>query len=223
MNMENARFNMIEQQMRPGGVVNTTLLCAFSELKRENFVQDQYKNLAFADLELPLLDNQKMFRPLVEGLLLQGLDIQKTDKVLEIGGGSGYTTGLLAYLADFVYSIEIKETIFNFAMQNLNNARINNVKLFNTNGIMGMPDKGPFDKIFIGGGLIQIPNLLKNQLKIGGKLVAIIGDPPIMTAHVITRVSELEYNDLELFETNLAYLVDGQRKNDFKFWYKYRR
>ena len=207
MDMEQARFNMVEQQIRPCDIHDEILRDLLFKIKREKFTPEQYKQLAYSDLEIPLPGGQKMLMPRIEALLLQALAVERTDKVLEIGTGSGFVTALLARLADFVYSIEVEDANKALAKQNLTYAGITNVSLSRANGIQGMTEKAPYNKIFIGGGLITIPESIKEQLKVGGKLVGIIGNRPIMHAILIERTSETTYSEKQLFETDVDYLV----------------
>ncbi len=210
MDMELARFNMVEQQIRPCDVRNEDVLRLLSQVGREKFAPEQYNQLAFSDLEIPLPGIQAMLTPRVEAMLLQELAVDKIDKVLEIGTGSGYVTAILAKLADFVYSLEIDEQNKKLAVNNLTYAGINNVSIINLNGINGLPDKAPFDKIFVGGGLYTIPETLKLQLRVGGRLVGIIGNSPVLHAVSITRDGENKFTQKKLFETDTQYLINEQ-------------
>jgi protein-L-isoaspartate(D-aspartate) O-methyltransferase len=215
-NIEQTRLNMVEQQIRPWDVFAPNILNIFMTLKRENFVPKAYKNIALSDIEIPLPGGQKMLFPRIEARLLQELNLAKHDKVLEIGTGSGYVTAILAKLAAFVYSIEISDINKKLAMNNLMENNITNVSLDDGDGINGIPNKAPYDKIFIGGALIKINNNLKQQLKIGGKLVGIIGHEPIMHGIIIDRISETEFHQKLLFETNIPYLI-GEHTHKFNF------
>jgi protein-L-isoaspartate(D-aspartate) O-methyltransferase len=216
MNIEQARFNMVEQQIRTCGVLDNVVLNLLSNMKRETFVKPDHKNIAFSDLEIPLPGGQKMLCPKVEARLVQELHLKPNDKVLEIGTGSGYVTALLAKLAEFVYSIEIDELNKDFAIGNLTQNGITNISIITANGIHGLPSKAPYDKIFIGGGLVIINDTIKQQLKIGGKLVGFIGVTPVMHAILIERLSEHEYIETQLFETDVDYLV-SENTSHFKF------
>ena len=216
MDMEQARFNMVEQQIRPCDIHDEILRDLLFKIKREKFTPEQYKQLAYSDLEIPLPGGQKMLMPRIEALLLQALDVEQTDKVLEIGTGSGFVTALLARLADFVYSVEVEEANKALAQQNLTYAGVTNVSLSRANGIYGLAEKAPYNKIFIGGGLMAIPESIKEQLKVGGKLVGIIGNRPIMHAVLIERTNETTYSEKQLFETDVDYLV-SENVDQFTF------
>ena len=201
-----ARFNMVEQQIRPWDVFDTRILELLNTLKREDFAQEQYRNLALSDIELPLPGEQSMLFPKIEAKLLQELHLTKKDKVLEIGTGSGYVTALLAKLTDFVYSVEINTQNKQFAVENLSKAGIKNASVIEADGLNGISNKAPFDKIFIGGGVAKVNDELKQQLRVGGRLVAIVGKSPIMHAIVIEKIADNEYKEIQLFETDVNML-----------------
>lgn len=217
MNLNQARFNMVEQQIRPWNVFDDKLLTTELQLNRENFVKPKYRDLAYADIELPLPGGQKMLFPRIETRLLQELQLTKKDKVLEIGTGSGFVTAILAKLSDFVYSIEINDENRQFAINNLSRTGIKNVTVVAGDGNNGMSVKAPFDKVFVGGGVEKVSDLLLQQLAIGGKLVAICGKELIMHAMVIERRSEQNFITTTLFETTAELLNDAPLTNTFKF------
>lgn len=216
MNFELARFNMIEQQIRPWNMFDEKVLGLLKTIKREEFVNQSLRNLALSDIELPLPGEQKMLFPRIEARLLQELKLRKKDKVLEIGTGSGYVTALLAKLTDFVYSLEINEQNKQFAVDNLTRAGIKNVSIIEADGMVGLAAKAPFDKIFVGGALAEITPELKAQLKVGGILAGIEGVAPIMHAVVIEKISENEYKQTQLFETYVEPLSSAAPRG-FKF------
>lgn len=215
-NIEQTRLNMVEQQIRTWNVFDQDILNIYSTLKRENFVPGAYKDIALSEVEIPLPGIQKMLLPRVEARMLQALELNKRDKVLELGTGSGYVTAALAKLTGFIYSIEIDNTNSQLALANLTESGITNVGVIAGNGINGMPAKAPYDKIFVGGALQTIPDCLKKQLKVGGKLVGFFGYTPIMQAIVITKISEAEFSQKQLFETDIEYLV-GAQSQQFNF------
>ncbi len=216
MNFELARFNMIEQQIRPWNMFDEKVLGLLSSIKREEFVEQPLRNLALSDIELPLPGEQKMLFPRIEARLLQELKLRKKDKVLEVGTGSGYVTALLAKLADFVYSLEINAQNKQFAIDNLTRAGIKNVSIIEADGMIGLENKAPFDKIFVGGAMAEISHELKKQLKVGGILVGIEGIAPIMHAVVIEKISDNEYKQTQLFETFVTPLSSAA-PSGFKF------
>jgi protein-L-isoaspartate(D-aspartate) O-methyltransferase len=214
--IEQTRLNMVKCQIHTWDVLDENILNIFMTMKRENFVPSAYKSIALSDIEIPLPGSGKMLFPRVEARLLQELDLNKKDKVLEIGTGSGCVTAILAKLSAFVYSIETDETNKKFAMNNLTENGITNVSLTAGNGIGGLVAKAPYDKIFVGGALIVIPDGLKKQLKVGGKLVGFIGRDPIMHAIVMERIGETEFKQTQLFETEIDYL-SGEQTEQFNF------
>jgi len=216
MNFEQARFNMVEQQVRPWNVFDENVLAMLTNVKREEFVSPEYKAIAFSDVEIPLPGGQKMLFPRVEARMLQELNLSKKDKVLEIDTGSGYVTAMLAKLTDFVYSIEINAKNKEFAVNNLTKVGIKNVSILDGDGLNGLAAKAPFDKILVGGSLPVIPQSLKQQLKVGGHMVAVIGTKPAMHAVHITRTAENEFSEKQIFETIIDELT-GAHQNQFKF------
>lgn len=208
MNIEQARFNMIEQQIRPWDVLDPQVLDLLFVVKRENFTPPAYRSLAFADMELPLGDGQCMLTPKVEAKLLQELDLRKTDKVLEIGTGSGYMAALLAARAEHVITVECRPALAELARQNLAAAGVANVTVETGNGAAGWPARGPYDAIVVSGSLPTLPEALLKQLRVGGRLAAIVGEAPVMEAVLVTCTGEGVFNSVNLFETVIAPL-DG--------------
>jgi len=186
-NVEQARFNMIEQQVRPWNVDDSSVLELLASVKREDFVPLAHKALAFADLEIPLPGGQAMLTPRLQARLMQDLALQPTDKVLEIGTGSGYTTALMARQAQRVLSLEINPEIATLARANLQKANITNVEVRVADGAAGAAADAPFDAILLGGSVTDVPQALLGQLKEGGRLIAIVGNEPIMHAMLIER------------------------------------
>lgn len=221
MNIETARFNMIEQQIRPWEVLDGQVLSLLSVVKRENFVPLAHKALAFADMEIPLQSSgakgQCMLAPKVEARLLQDANIQATDKVLEIGTGSGYMAALLAQQAASVLSLEIDATLAQSARTNLQNAGIANVEVRQADGSQGAPADGPFDVIVLSGSVPEVPQHLLNQLKMGGRLLAIVGEDPVMRASVITRNGETQWQTSEPWDTMAPRLQGFPEHNRFSF------
>ncbi|WP_090131021.1 protein-L-isoaspartate O-methyltransferase [Limnohabitans sp. Rim11] len=221
MNIETARFNMIEQQIRPWEVLDGQVLSLLSVVKRENFVPLAHKALAFADMEIPLQSSgakgQCMLAPKVEARLLQDANIQATDKVLEIGTGSGYMAALLAQQAASVLSLEIDPALAQSARTNLQNAGIANVEVRQADGSQGAPADGPFDVIVLSGSVPEVPQHLLNQLKMGGRLLAIVGEDPVMRASVITRNGETQWQTSEPWDTMAPRLQGFPEHNRFSF------
>jgi protein-L-isoaspartate(D-aspartate) O-methyltransferase len=217
MNIEQARFNMIEQQIRPWEVLDPQVLDLLFVVKREDFVPAAYRNLAFADMEIPLGSGQVMLAPRVEAKLLQELTIKKTDKVLEIGTGSGYMAALLAARAEHVVTVESRPELADFARQNLERAGIANVSIEVADGARGWSQNGPYDAIVVSGSVPVLPDALLKQLRIGGRLAVIVGEAPVMEAQLITCTADGVYNTINLFETVIPALDGTPAKDGFTF------
>jgi protein-L-isoaspartate(D-aspartate) O-methyltransferase len=215
--VEQARYYMVEQQIRPWNVEDAAVLELFSQVKREDFVQLAHKSLAFADTALPLPGGQQMLAPRIQARLLQDAAVKSTDKVLEIGTGSGYTAALLAKLAQRVISLEINAEVADLARANLHRAGIHNVEVRQTDGSQGAAADAPFDVILLGGSVAEIPQALLSQLKLGGRLVAIVGEEPIMHAQVVTRTSETNFTSLDKWDDNAPRLINFPQPSSFKF------
>ena len=217
MNIEQARFNMIEQQIRPWEVLDQQVLDLLFVVKREDFVPAAYRNLAFADMEIPIGDGQIMLAPRVEARLLQELGVRKTDKVLEIGTGSGYMAALLAARAEHVITVESRPALAAMARQNFERTDIANVTLEVGDGANGWSQRAPYDVIVISGSLPVLPASLLKQLRVGGRLAAIVGTAPVMEAQLVTCSVEGVYNTVNLFETVVPALDGGETVPTFSF------
>lgn len=216
-NMEQARFNMIEQQIRPWNVLDQDVLDLLSEVRREEFVPAAHQALAFADLEIPLGEGAVMLAPKMEAKLLQELAVQPKDKVLEIGTGSGYMAALLAAKADQVTSVEISPAIAKTAKANLAKAGISNVSVEVGDGVHGWAAGAPYDVIVVSGSLPVVPEELLQQLKVGGRMAVFVGETPVMEAQIVTRTGETTFASLNLFETVVAPLQNAPAKERFRF------
>jgi protein-L-isoaspartate(D-aspartate) O-methyltransferase len=201
MNIEQARFNMIEQQIRPWDVLNPGVLELLAVVKREDFVPAEHRALAFVDTEIPLPHGQCMLAPKVEARILQELDVHKHERVLEIGAGSGYMAALLAHKAQQVTSLEIDPDLAAFAAANLKRAGVMNANVVNADGAGGWAAEGPFDVIVLSGSVAEVPEALLSQLKPGGRLAAIVGGEPVMRAVLITRNRDHGVERRVLFDT----------------------
>ena len=225
MNLEQARFNMIEQQIRPWDVHDAEVLQLLSVVKREDFVPSALKALAFADMEIPLRGQsedalnlgQCMLAPRVEARMLQDLAVQKHEKVLEIGAGSGYMAALLAQQAQRVISLEIEPELVKMARDNLQKAGIHNAEVRQADGSKGVPVEGPFDVIVLSGSVAELPHKLLESLKRGGRLMAIVGDIPVMRATLVTRVGEAEYRTTQGWDTVAPRLMNFPEHSRFNF------
>ena len=215
---EQSRFNMIEQQIRTWDVLNVAVLDLLTKLPREDFVPKQYKGLAFADIEIPLGHGQLMLSPKIEGRILQALEIKKTDKVLEVGTGSGYLTALMALQGKQVDSIELNSKISAQAAKNIAAQGIVNVTLSVADGIQGNAAGAPYDVIVYTGALPLAPSQqVERQLAIGGRMFVVVGDEPVMEATLVTRISSDEFKREVLFETCLPVLENALQPDRFAF------
>jgi len=216
MDFEKARFNMVEQQVRPWSVLDQSVLDLLFAVHREDFVPPAYRALAFADLEIPLGDGERMWTPKMEARVLQELDLKEGESVLEIGTGSGYLTALLARSAGEVVSVEINARLQADARAHLTAAAIRNVRLERGDGARGWRSD-VYDAIVLTGSTPILPDAWVKQLKPGGRLFAVVGDPPVMTAR-LTRWSAADAITREnLFETVLAPLKNAPQPARFVF------
>ena len=217
MNIEQARFNMIEQQIRPWEVLDPRVLDLLFVVKREDFVPAAQRNLAFADMELPLTAGQLMLAPKMEARLLQELGIKKGDKVLEIGTGSGYMAALLAAHAEHVVTVESRPELAEQARANLERAGITNVTVEVGDGANGWAARGPYDAIVLSGAVAAIPASILKQLRVGGRLAAVVGAAPVMEAQLVTCTAEGVFNTVNLFETVIPSLDGFAAVSSFSF------
>lgn len=216
-NMPEARFNMVEQQIRTWEVLDPVVLALFTEVPRENFVAESQIGLAFADVELPIGCGQTMLSPKLEGRILQALAVKKTDKVLVVGTGSGYLTALLATLAAHVHAVEIYPELSEMAKARLKKQNIHNVTLHVGDGANGFAAAAPYDVIVFTGSMPLRPIAAGKMLNVGGRLFAVIGDMPIMQATLTQRVTEDAFRHDTLFETCLPPLENVPQAAKFEF------
>jgi len=217
MNIEQARFNMIEQQIRPWNVLDQDVLDLLHVVKREQFVPAAYQNLAFADVEIPLPGGDAMLAPKFEARILQETGVKKHETVLEIGTGSGYMAALLAHRAAKVTTVEINPETAEQAKKNLANAGVHNVTVEVGNGAQGWEKGAPYDVIVISGALEVLPEAILKQVKVGGRIAAIVGQAPVMEASIITRTGDDAYSTVKVFETNVRYLTGAPVPSHFQF------
>ncbi len=231
MNYEQARFNMIEQQIRPWEVLDSQVLSLLALVKREDFVPLAHKALAFADMEIPLGNKlhkdpgQCMLAPKVEARILQDLAVQKHENVLEIGTGSGYMAALLAHRGQQVITLEIDAELAQTARDKLQKAGIYNAEVRTGDGAAKItqavsgsdPLRGPFDVIVLSGSVAEVPAALLNMLKIGGRLSAIVGFEPVMRATLITRVADAAWNTTQAWDTVAPRLLNFPEPSKFSF------
>ncbi|WP_298924356.1 protein-L-isoaspartate O-methyltransferase [uncultured Ramlibacter sp.] len=224
-NLEQARFNMIEQQIRPWDVLDPKVLDLLTLVKREDFVPLAHKALAFVDMEIPLLGSEDeamksghcMLAPRVEARLLQAVDPQPHEKVLEIGAGSGHMAALLAHRAGQVISLEIHPELARLAAANLRKAGISNAQVLEADGAKGLAAQGPFDIIVLSGSVAEVPQALLAQLKPGGRLAAIVGSEPVMRATFVTRSGEASYTTTQPWDTAAPRLANFPEPSRFSF------
>ncbi len=218
MNTEQARFNMIEQQIRPWNVLDTTVLALLAMVRREDFVPPAYRALAFSDIEIPLPEGQRMLAPRVEARLLQDAQVQRHERVLEIGAGSGFMAALLAHRAQGVITLERVPVLARMAAENLRRAGIVNASVREMDGHEGLASEGPFDVIVLSGSVASVPSALLQQLRgAGGRLLAIVGSEPIMRAVRVTRQGDAAFSTEELFDTVAPRLVGFDEPTRFTF------
>jgi protein-L-isoaspartate(D-aspartate) O-methyltransferase len=216
-NISQARFNMIEQQIRPWNVLDTHILALLAEVPREDFVPAAHQALAFADLEIPLGHGEHMLAPRMEARLLQDLQVQPTDRVLEIGTGSGYMAALLAHRSASVLSLEVQPELAALARTQLQRAGIHKVEVRVANGAQTLKSEGLFDAILLSGSVAEVPQHLLDLLAAGGRLIAVVGDEPIMCATLIKRVGAAEFSSTKLWDANAPRLHGFTEHSHFHF------
>jgi protein-L-isoaspartate(D-aspartate) O-methyltransferase len=214
---EQARFNMVEQQIRPWQVLDKAVLNVLSHVPRELFVPQAYQALAYTDTEIPLGHGQSMVPPRVDARLMHDLQLTGSEKVLEIGTGSGYLAALLAGRAQRVVSLEVNPELAASARANLQRAGITHVDVRVADGSAGAAGDAPFDAIVLGGSVLEVPQTLLQQLKVGGHLIAIVGQDPIMVATRYTRNSDATWSSQALWDTSAPRLQGFTEPRRFQF------
>jgi protein-L-isoaspartate(D-aspartate) O-methyltransferase len=225
IDFEQARFNMIEQQIRPWDVLDLEVLELLSLVRREDFVPMAHKALAFVDMQIPLLGSGEeamqqghcMLEPKVEARMLQDLRVRPHEKVLEVGAGSGYMAALLARRGQRVISLELHPELVRMARANLQRAGIGNAEVRQADGATGLPAEGPFDVIVLSGSVAEVPPALLSQLKVGGRLAAIVGFEPVMRATFITRTGETTFTTVQPWDTMAPRLAHFPEPSRFQF------
>lgn len=221
MDFERARFNMVEQQIRPWDVLDPDVLETLFAVHRENFVPPAYRMLAFADLAIPLTidgtaTGESMLSPKLEARMLQSVLPERVHAVLEIGAGSGHMAALIAQFAREVVTCDLREDLCRFARANLKKAGVGNVSVEHRNGLQVAAD-GNFDVIVLSGSVQFVPDSLMQRLNPAGRLIAIVGEPPVMSAQRITRTGDREFHSEKLFETEAPPLRGFPQRDRFRF------
>lgn len=217
MDIEQTRFNMVAQQIRTWNVLDDNVLDLLYKVKREEFVSAENQVMAFVDMEIPLGHGQVMLTPKMEARILQELHINKTDKILEVGSGSGYMTALLAERGAHVYSVEIIPELKAMAENNLKAHNITNVTIEQGDAARGWSRHAPYDVIVLTASTPVLPDAFQNSLNPGGRMFAIVGEDPVMEALLITCVAPGEFTTTRLFETSTAPLINAQQPVRFTF------
>ncbi len=214
---EQARFNMVEQQIRPWQVLDKAALSVLSQLPRELFVPQAYQALAYTDTEVPLANGHSMLPPRVDARLMHDLELTGTEKVLAIGVGSGYLCALVAGRAQRVIGLEMDADLAATARDNLQRAGVSNVDVRVANGNQGAAGDAPFDAIVLGGSVAEVPQALLQQLKVGGRLLAIVGQDPVMSATLFTRTGDVAWSSKALWDTTAPRLQGFTEPSRFQF------
>lgn len=217
MNFERARSNMVEQQVRTWEVLDTNVLDILEDIQREDFVPVRYRKLAFADLNIPLANDQKMMKPVVEGRMLQSLGLQTDETVLEIGTGSGFITACLARMAKHVVSVEIFDDLAESARKALKEKEVHNVELFTGDVMDGWQPEQAHDVVVVTGSVPATPEHFRGWVNPGGRLFVVRGEAPAMEACLLTRLNTSEWREESLFETDLPRLVNSENAPRFEF------
>jgi protein-L-isoaspartate(D-aspartate) O-methyltransferase len=217
MNLEQARTNMVEQQIRTWEVLDQEVLDLLYVVPREEFVPQQHRALAFSDLELPIGEGERMWQPKLEARVLQELAPRKSDRVLEVGTGSGYLTALLAHRAAHVHSVEVNPKLAAFGRGNLERHGVDNVTLETGDAARGWPRHAPYDVIVLTGSTPVLPRGFLDQLAPGGRLFAVVGEAPAMRARLIVCGAPGAWRSTDLFETVIAPLVNAEHPPRFRF------
>ncbi|MDQ7072290.1 MAG: protein-L-isoaspartate O-methyltransferase [Gammaproteobacteria bacterium] len=214
-NLNKSHYNMIEQQVRPSEVLEPRVLEALKAVAREKFVSEDLIPLAYADTELPIGYGQTMLSPVIEGRMLQAIDVQPTEGVLEIGTGSGYFTALLAQLARQVDTVEIITELSEQAQQKLKG--IENIHFHIGDASQGWDLEDRIDVIIATAAFVTVPDRYKQALQVGGRMLAAVGTAPMMEMQLIQRISEREWQIEAVFETVIPPMINAEPKAEFRF------
>lgn len=215
INLERARRNMVENQVRPSEVLDARVLSVLTELPRESFVLPAYHALAYADLALPIAHGETMLKPIVEGRILQALDVQPNEEVLEIGTGSGYLTACLAKLGKRVVSVDRHADFVETARARLRSVGLENIELEHADALRDFDPGRTFDAIAVTGAVAEVPQRFRDWLKVGGRMFVVAGVEPAMRALLLRRDADGAFGEERLFETDLAYLAGAEPRRQF--------
>jgi protein-L-isoaspartate(D-aspartate) O-methyltransferase len=217
MNLEQARTNMVEQQIRTWDVLDQDVLDLLYVVPREDFVPPQHRALAFSDMEIPIGEGERMWQPKMEARVLQELGVQRTDRVLEVGTGSGYLTALLSHRAAQVHSVEISPALAALGRANLERHAAERISLEIGDAALGWPQAAPYDVIVLTGSTGRLPAALLEQLAPGGRLFAVVGEAPAMAARLVAASAPGAWRSVDLFETVIKPLAHCERASRFQF------
>ena len=217
MNFEQARFNMVEQQVKPWEVLDERVLGLLETTHREDFVPVRYRKMAFTDMAIPLDHGQSMMKPVVEGRLLQALELKPDETVLEIGTGSGFVTACLAQMAKRVVSVDIHEQFSEDAKARLKEKNIQNVEIETGDAMTGWQPEQAHDVVVVTGSVLDIPDQFRGWVNPGGRMFVVCGESPAMEAKLLTKLNATEWREESLFETDLPRLVNAEKAPEFEF------
>ncbi len=217
MNFDQARFNMVEQQIRPWEVLDAKVLELLETTQREDFVPVRYRKMAFSDIAIPLDHGQSMMKPVIEGRLLQALELQPDETVLEIGTGSGFITACLAKLANSVVSVDIYDQFTKEAAAKLKDKKLDNVELETGDVMSGWQPEQAHDVLVVTGSVEAVPDHFRGWVNPGGRMFVVCGESPAMEAKLLTKLNATEWREESLFETDLARLINAEKAPEFEF------
>ncbi len=217
MNFDQARFNMVEQQIRPWEVLDAKVLELLETTQREDFVPVRYRKMAFSDIAIPLDHDQSMMKPVIEGRLLQALELQPDETVLEIGTGSGFITACLAKLAKSVVSVDIYDQFTKEAAAKLKDKKLDNVELETGDVMSGWQPEQAHDVLVVTGSVEAVPDHFRGWVNPGGRMFVVCGESPAMEAKLLTKLNATEWREESLFETDLARLINAEKAPEFEF------
>ena len=217
MNFAEARFNMVEQQVRPAEVLDARVLELLENTHREDFVPVRYRKMAFTDMAIPLDHGESMMKPVVEGRMLQALALKPDETVLEIGTGSGFVTACLAQMAKSVLSVDIHEGFSTGAAARLKEQEIHNVAFETGDALAGWQPEQAHDAVVVTGSVAEIPEQFRGWVNPGGRLFVVSGDSPAMEAKILTKLNATDWREESLFETDLDRLNNAEKAAEFEF------